>query len=76
MVFVVHTDDSRCVKDQPGNAYDLSFGDYFDRRKIIDFAIHEKISQVEYVVAITGMIGFFLLFYALSIVISCVYYCR
>ncbi len=52
--------------------------DYADseRKKEVYFSINEKITYVEYIIAIIGLIAIFLFFYVLSMVISCVYLCK
>jgi hypothetical protein len=73
-VFVVHSDDSRCVKHSVWK----NMSDYADseRKKEVYFSINEKITYVEYLIAILGLIAIFLFFYVLSMVISCVYLCK
>jgi len=64
VVLVTHDNDDRCA------THEKRLLRIEERVKEVRFSIREKISYLEYVTAIFGLIGFFLLFYIGAILIS------
>ncbi|ODM86750.1 SID1 transmembrane family member 1 [Orchesella cincta] len=80
IVFVMHGDDIRCKRsdDSDGEAQPLLY-DYElnnDRIKLVEFVIREKITDIEYLAAIFGTGGTFVLVYIFVFIVSCTYSCR
>lgn len=69
LVFVVHSDDTQCTKD----ARLIQKNKVVPRFKTVTFIVHEKITDVEYIVAIFGTFGIFFTFYVFAFLISCCY---
>lgn len=80
----MHGDDSRCKRseDSEGGGQPLIYesenlnllSDV--RTKYVEFVIHEKITDIEYLSAIFGTGGIFAGVYLVVFIISCTYSCR